>query len=110
MQDFYCEYALKNIDALDVVYQSDSVLAFYHTKPLYEQHIVVIPKAHLVSILDVSDKELFGEMLSVAQSIFNDWGDEAVQKGAKIISNFGAFQDSKHLHFHVVLGSKIIYD
>jgi hypothetical protein len=27
MIDFYCEYALKNIDALDVVYESESMLA-----------------------------------------------------------------------------------
>ena len=104
--DFYCEVALKPGAKIVKVYESESVLAFHHTKPSYERHIVVVPKKHVKDIRKVEDNNLFQEILLVCKNIVRSWPDEEVElKGARIITNLGKFQDSPHLHFHVVLGN-----
>ncbi len=45
--DFYCEEALSGRTPIDVVAESDDVLAFHHTRPTWPVHIVVVPKSDL---------------------------------------------------------------
>lgn len=44
--DFYCDMALSGKVPLDIVAETEQVLAFHHTRPFWPVHIVVIPKAH----------------------------------------------------------------
>ena len=43
--DFYCEVAIPDPSRLDVVHNDELVLAFHHTNPGWETHIVVVPKS-----------------------------------------------------------------
>ena len=52
-EDFYCEEALSGRTPIEVVVESDHVLAFRHTKPEWTEHIVVIPKRHIGSLTDL---------------------------------------------------------
>lgn len=45
--DFYCEVAIPDPGQLQVVHDDDLVLAFHHTNPGWETHIVVVPKKHI---------------------------------------------------------------
>lgn len=105
--DFYCEEAISGHTPINKVYESESVLAFYHTKPLYEKHIVVVPKKHIHDLASVEDSDLptLNEMIKVCRDIAKDCGYE--KTGAKVITNLGIFQDTPHLHFHVIAGQKI---
>ena len=49
--DFYCDEALSGHTPIKKVAETDNVLAFYHTKPHWPVHIVVIPKKHIPSLL-----------------------------------------------------------
>ena len=92
---------------VDKVFETDNVLAFYHTRPAYEVHIVVIPKKHILSLLTIADteKDLLLEILLVVKQVAESVVSE---KGAcKVITNLGEYQDSKHLHWHVVYGQRI---
>ena len=42
--DFYCDVALADISALDVVHDGAGVLAYHHTRPHWPVHVVVVPK------------------------------------------------------------------
>ena len=44
--DFYCDVALGNVGDLDVVAETPGVLAYHHTKPFWQTHVVVVPKLH----------------------------------------------------------------
>lgn len=61
--DFYCDVALPNLAQLDVVHDSETVLAYRHTRPFWEVHIVVLPKRHVSSLTDTAgaDDELIRE-------------------------------------------------
>jgi histidine triad (HIT) family protein len=105
--DFYCDVALPNIGSLDVVHDGDGVLAFHHTRPFWPVHIVVVPKRHVPSLTDTAgaDDDLVRELLSVVQDIASNV--EAEHGAARVLTNLGAYQDSKHLHVHVSSGDQL---
>ena len=106
--DFYCDVALQPGADIKKVFENDRVLAFYHTKPFWEEHIVIIPKEHTWDLRTVEDATLFAELLTVARDILKTYSQEVLdQKGARILSNLGKFQDTPHLHIHLAIGDKI---
>jgi len=104
--DFYCDVAILHPDCLDVVHEDEHVLAFHHTRPFWAVHIVVVPKRHIASLTTVSDedetdvRELFGVVQAVARNVELEHG------AAAVLTNLGAYQDSKHLHVHVHSGGR----
>lgn len=104
--DFYCEEVLSGKTKVKKEYESETVLAFHHTKPSYETHIVIIPKEHIRDLLhiDKSNENVLLEIMIVARDIIKEqkWGS-----GMRLITNVGRYQDSKHLHFHMVGGKKV---
>lgn len=42
--DFYCDVEIPHATELTVVHDDDHVLAFHHTKPHWETHVVAVPK------------------------------------------------------------------
>ena len=105
-EDFYCENVLSELIEVNRVHETENVLAFHHTRPFWETHIVVIPKRHISSLLTLepSDNELFLELFEVIRSVA---ARVVAEKGAaRILTNLGTYQDSKHLHFHVYSGKE----
>ena len=105
--DFYCDVALKGKISLKKEYESDNVLAYHHTKPSWPVHIIVVPKKHIASFTTLSKEELpiLLEILDVLKSLA-----EKVEKengAARILTNLGKYQDSKHLHFHINSGEAL---
>ena len=109
-EDFYCDFVLNDKIEIEKVYETQNVLAYHHTKPFWETHIVVIPKKHISSIFAVedNDKDLLLELFEVIRKV----ADEVVaEKGAaRILSNAGNYQESKHLHIHINSGRRIRED
>jgi histidine triad (HIT) family protein len=105
--DFYCDVALKGLVPLRKEYESEHVLAYHHTRPFWPVHIVVIPKKHISSFVTLSadDMPIFLEMVEVmktlAAKVTAEYG------AARILTNLGRYQDSKHLHFHVSSGEPL---
>ena len=53
--DFYCDEVLSGKTRVDVVYETETVLAYHHTRPFWPVHIVVIPKLHVPSLTNLGD-------------------------------------------------------
>ena len=104
---FYCDIALKGEAFLEKEFESENVLAYHHTRPFWPVHIVVIPKKHIDSFTTLSDNdtEILLELIKVikllAQKVEKENG------AARILTNLGKYQDSKHLHFHISSGEPI---
>jgi len=106
--DFYCDVALQLEADIEKVFENDRILAYYHTKPFWEKHIVIIPKEHIWDVRHVEDTNICAEIFEVARNILRDIPQEELdEKGAKIITNIGKFQDTPHLHFHVAIGKQL---
>lgn len=104
--DFYCDVALPNVDRLRVVEETERVLAFHHTRPSWATHIVVVPKRHIGSLTSVrsDDEDDVRELLAVVQRVASHV--EQTLGAARVLTNLGRYQDSKHLHIHVYSGER----
>jgi histidine triad (HIT) family protein len=102
--DFYCDEVLSGRTAVTVVAETENVLAYHHTRPLYPVHIVVIPKTHVDSLLtlDVENGSLLVELMALVQAVARDV--VAAQGACRVVTNLGAYQESKHLHWHLISG------
>ncbi|MBD3107715.1 HIT domain-containing protein [Bacillus sp. AGMB 02131] len=106
-QDFYCDEVLSGKTKVEVVKETKHSLAFYHTRPFYEVHIVVIPKKHIKSLIDVEEQDIhiIKDLLSVIKHVSKIVND---QYGACTVStNIGEYQSNKHMHWHVHFGKRI---
>ncbi|EDL65540.1 HIT domain-containing protein [Bacillus sp. SG-1] len=105
--DFYCDEVLSGNTEVDKVKETEDVLAYHHTKPFYPVHIVAIPKKHISSLitLEESDHSLLLELMLVIKEV----AAEVTEKhgSCKVITNMGEYQDSKHLHWHIVTGDPL---
>jgi histidine triad (HIT) family protein len=105
--DFCCDDLLTGRVRVDVVVETTNVLAFHHTRPMWPAHIVVTPKRHVESLLALTDadegllNEMFGVIKRVAAMVQSEQG------GCHIVTNVGAYQESKHLHWHVYGGERL---
>ena len=106
MSDFYCDEILSGKTAVEKVAETDNVLAYYHTRPFFETHIVVIPKRHIASLLalEESDKDLFFEIFETIKTVAAQV--TKTRGAARVLTNLGDYQESKHLHFHVCYGKQ----
>ena len=106
-EDFYCEEVLSGRVQVDVVRETDEVLAYHHTRPFWPVHIVVIPKVHIPSLLDLgtAGPGILTALLDVVRDVAAEIRD--THGAARVLTNVGAYQDSQHLHFHVNFGDPL---
>ena len=103
--DFYCDSVLSGRVPVQVVAETDRVLAFEHTRPAWDTHVVIIPKQHIPRLVDVTDPTLLSEIMEVAVSIIRQ--RHLADTNYKIITNGGSYQSTPHLHFHLVSGGPL---
>ena len=90
------------------VYEDETVLAFRDIAPMAPTHILVIPKAHIGSVAEIT-----GDNSSVVAHIFEVIPTiaktEGLDGGYRVVSNCGddAGQTVHHLHFHILGGKKL---
>jgi histidine triad (HIT) family protein len=93
----------------DIVYQDERSLAFRDINPQAPVHVLVIPREHLESLDDASqrDEALLGHLLRVAARIANEQG--LSESGYRTVINTGAGvgQSVFHLHLHVLGGRPV---
>jgi histidine triad (HIT) family protein len=91
----------------DFVHQDDRCLVIRDINPQAPTHVLVIPREHLESLDDASQKDegLLGHLLRVGARVANDSGNEAYR--TVINTGAGAGQSVFHLHVHVLAGRSL---
>jgi histidine triad (HIT) family protein len=89
----------------DIVFESDSIIAFRDIAPRAPIHLLVVPKTETyanVVELAAADPVLLAEMVSVAQDLAREHADGQF----RLIFNTGANagQSVFHVHAHVLAG------
>lgn len=106
MGDWYCDEVLSGVRPIGVIEDTPSVLAFHHTRPSYDRvHVVVIPKAHVPSLLSSEADSVLPDLLSVVRSVAASVLEE--EGACRVVTNLGRYQESAHLHWHIVSGDRI---
>lgn len=108
MDCIFCHIVSGKISS-DVVYQDEKVIAFRDINPQSPVHLLVIPREHLTSLADLTDKEahLMGHMVGVANQLARDEGISGT--GYRLVINCGkqGGQLVPHLHLHVMGGRQL---
>jgi histidine triad (HIT) family protein len=97
--DFYCE-VLAGARAVDALPGTERVAAHFHTNPVAPFHAVVYPRAHVASLLAVRAADLLSEIFQVIRGLIEQYGLQ--EEAFRVVTNGGAYQESQHLHFHVL--------
>ncbi len=101
----FCKIAAREIPA-DIVRESDRLIAFRDTNPQAPTHILIIPKEHVPSIVEIEERH--GDMLADVAQAANQLAhaDGIGESGWRLVANVGpdAGQSVFHLHFHLLGG------
>jgi histidine triad (HIT) family protein len=84
------------------IYESGTLLAFYHPQPSYPVHILIVPKKAIASLAEIrdEDQEFMRDLFRCIRILVNDLSLN--EPGYRLISNGGKFQEIPQLHFHLV--------
>ena len=93
------------------VYEDEKVLAFRDIAPMAPTHILVIPKAHIGSVQEITHEnaDIVAHIFTLIPQIA---AAEKLEGGYRVVSNCGsdAGQTVHHLHFHILGGKQLSTD
>ena len=110
MDCLFCKIVNGDIPSTKV-YEDETVFAFRDINPQAPTHILVIPKAHLASVNEVTAQNS-GVVAHIFEVIPKIAEAEGLINGYRVVSNCGpdAGQTVSHLHFHILGGKELALD
>ncbi len=101
----FCKIAAGEIPA-KIVFNDDRAVAFEDINPEAPIHIIIIPRKHIPTVLDLTDEdqELVGYLYTVANQIAAE--KSLTEDGFRLVTNCkkAAGQEVFHLHIHMLGG------
>jgi histidine triad (HIT) family protein len=108
MSCLFCQIAEKKIPA-KVAYEDDQALAFHDIRPQAPVHVLVVPKKHITSLMDMTadDAELVGGLVFRARELARELG--LGERGFRLVFNAGedAGYSVFHIHLHLLGGRSL---
>ena len=101
----FCKIVNGEIPA-DIVYESETALAFRDINPKAPTHVLVIPRKHISTINDIGteDEAIVGSLYTAAREIAAEEGIAEDGFRAVMNCNEAAGQSVFHIHLHVMGG------
>ncbi len=103
----FCRIARGEIPSRKI-YEDEEVFAFHDIHPVAPVHFMLIPRQHIVSLLETEDSQrsLLGKMLLLASKLAREQG---LGNGFRTVINSGrgGGQEVFHLHVHVIGGGNL---
>ncbi|HAH78663.1 MAG TPA: histidine triad nucleotide-binding protein [Ruminococcaceae bacterium] len=104
MDCVFCKIAKGEIPSRKA-YEDETVLAFYDLQPQAPVHILIIPKQHIASAMDITpaNSAIVAHIFEVAAKLA---AQNHLEAGFRIVCNAGkeGGQTVPHLHFHLLGG------
>jgi len=106
----FCKIVAGDIPA-DIVYESDTAVAFRDLNPQAPTHVLIVPRQHIATINDIDDEQqaLVGSLFAAAKSIAADEG--LANDGYRVVMNCNeaAGQTVFHIHLHLLGGRTLTW-
>lgn len=104
----FCKILAGEIPA-DIIFESDTAIAFRDINPQAPQHVLIIPRKHVATINDIApeDEAIVGSLYSAARAIAAQEG--IANEGYRTVMNCNeaAGQTVFHLHLHLLGGRQL---
>jgi histidine triad (HIT) family protein len=80
--------------------ETKTLMAFYHPKPAYAFHVLLVPKKAVASLkeFDSADTAFLQDVYSTVQKLVIEYELSSY----RLILNGGEYQGFPHLHFHLI--------
>lgn len=88
-----------------VVLDDDVALAFLDVKPLFHGHVLVVPRAHVVTLPELPE-DTVGPLFARVRKLARAVPDALGAQGSFVAMNNVVSQSVAHLHVHVVPRTK----
>ncbi len=82
-------------------YEDENIIAFDSIKPIAETHILVVPKKHIESFMELDNNDVLVFLAKAAQQIIKS---KKLEDAYRLVFNGGKFQTVSHLHWHLLGG------
>ncbi len=106
----FCKILGGDIPA-DIIFESESAIAFRDINPKAPTHVLIIPRQHIATINDIEPQHeaLVGSLFSAAKAIAADEG--LAEDGYRVVMNCNeaAGQTVFHLHLHLLGGRTLAW-
>lgn len=101
----FCKICQKKVPA-KVVYEDEKALAFEDINPQAPVHILIIPKKHIPTTLELGEEDnaLIGHLFQVANRMARE--RNIAERGFRLLmnTNLEAGQSVYHIHLHLLGG------
>jgi histidine triad (HIT) family protein len=106
----FCKIVAKQIPSR-MVYEDEQVYAFHDINPWAPVHFLLIPKAHIPSLAQVTPAHagMMGHLMALIPRLALQEGCNPYPAGGyRVVTNTGAegAQEVHHMHFHVMGGPR----
>lgn len=96
----FCKIGRKEIPS-KIIYEDDIVFATMDIDPVCDGHVLIIPKKHIATIMDV-DNETLNHMFDIAKQLTKKLNNIFEKECMSYTFNYGDAQSVKHLHLHLM--------
>lgn len=99
--DVFCKIINGELPA-NVVYENDDAISIMDANPYMPGHLLIIPKRHYTTILDMDD-EVIVNIHEIAKMLIPKMEERYPNiESVKIVVNYGEEQKVKHYHMHLI--------
>ena len=94
-----------------IVYEDDSVVGFEDIRPKAPIHLLLVPRKHIPTLLDLEpgDEMVIGHIFLLSARLARERG--LMESGYRVVVNCGpgAGQSVYHIHFHLLGGRPLAW-
>lgn len=96
----FCDIANHTFTDAHIVDETEKTITFLDIDPANEGHVLIIPKMHVDSLIDLPDDYVL-EIVAVARRVISAYSSVCSAPGYGVMQNGGANCEFGHFHFHV---------
>lgn len=83
------------------IYEDDLVMVIMDINPTINGHMLVIPKKHYTDFTEL-DSNILNHINNVSKEMTKLVYDKLNANGVRLVVNYGAYQEVKHYHLHII--------
>ncbi len=106
----FCNILAGDVPA-EIIYESDTVIAFRDINPRAPMHVLIVPREHISTIndIDTEHEAIVGSLFTAARDIAAQEG--VAEEGYRAVMNCNSDggQSVFHLHLHVLGGCMLTW-
>jgi histidine triad (HIT) family protein len=89
---------------VDRIFENEKVIAFWHPKPFWDKHVVIVPKKKIKNVISIDDTEFpyINEVFKAVKLVVEKLGWTEYT----LLVNGGDRQDVNQIHFHLCSGKE----